>query len=68
MVVTSAPPLYIECDGQSKIKLYSIYSVTLHTFLISQTHSSVLPGKAILEELVLRIGLAAWAIFSRIAQ
>ena len=34
----------------------------------SYTSSILLPGRAILEELILRIGLAAWAIFSRIAQ
>ena len=31
------------------------------------TSSIVLPGKAILKELILRIGLAAGAIFSRIS-
>ena len=34
----------------------------------SCTSTIVLPGTAILEELILRIGLADGAIFSRIAQ
>ena len=51
------------------------YSLSTRDFIIqtilnlsSYTSSIVLPGREILEELILRIGLAAWTIFSRIAQ
>ena len=42
----------------------------IQTLSISKSYTSsvVLTGRAILEELILRIGLAAGAIFSRIAQ
>ena len=44
--------------------------VTIQTFSISKSYTSsiVLPGRALLEVLILHIGLAAGAIFSLIAQ
>ena len=36
--------------------------------ILNYTSSIVFPGRALLEELILRIGVAAGAIFSRIAQ
>ena len=44
--------------------------IIIQIFSISKSYTSsiALPGRAILEELILRIGLADGAIFSRIAQ
>ena len=50
---------------------FTVYpDLSYNTISISKscTYSIVLPGTAILEELILCIGLAAGAIFSRIAQ
>ena len=62
------PKGFPKCSGY--ISLYIPTQVIIQTFLISKSYSSsiVLPGWAILEELVLCIGPAARAIFSRIAQ
>ena len=57
-------------EGSGYISPYIPTGVIIQTFSISKSYTSsiVLPGRAILEELILRIGLAAGAIFSRIAQ
>ena len=57
-------------EGSGYISPYIPTWVMIQTFSISKSYTSsiVLPGRAILEELILRIGLAAGAIFSRIAQ
>jgi hypothetical protein len=57
-------------EGSGYISPYIPTRVIIQTFSISKsfTSSIVLPGRAILEELILRIGLAAGAIFSHIAQ
>ena len=57
-------------EGSGYISLCIPTWVIIQTFSISKsdTSSIVLPGRAILKELILRIGLAAEAIFSRIAQ
>ena len=57
-------------EGSGFISPYILTQVIIQTFSISTSYTSniVLPGRAILEELNLSIGLAAGAIFSRIAQ
>ena len=57
-------------EGSGYISPYIPPLVIIQTFSISKrnTSSIVLPGRAVLEELILHIGLAAGAIFSRIAQ
>ena len=57
-------------EGSGYISPYIPTWVVIQTFSISKSYTSsiVLPGRAILEKLILRIGLAAKAIFSRIAQ
>ena len=57
-------------DGSGYISPCIPPLVIIHTFSISKndTFSMVLPGRALLEELVLCIGLGAGAIFSCIAQ
>ena len=57
-------------EGSGYISHYIPTWVIIQIFSISKSYTSsiVLPGKAILEELILRIGLAAGAIFSRIAK
>ena len=59
-----------EHEGNPKAGARGISWVIIQTSLISKTYTSsiVLLGRAILEELILSIGLAAGAIFSRIAQ
>ena len=56
--------------GSGYISPYILTQVIIQTFSISKSYASsiFLPGRAILEELILRNGLAAGAIFSRIAQ
>ena len=56
-------------EGSGYISPYILTSVIIQTLSISKSYTSsiVLPGRAILEELILRIGLAAGAIFSCIA-
>ena len=57
-------------EGSGYISPYIPTRVIIQIFSISKSYTSsiVLPGRAILEELIFRIGLAAAAIFSRIAQ
>ena len=57
-------------EGSGYISPYIPTQVIIQTFSISKIYTSsiVLTGRPILEELILHIGLAAWAIFSRIAQ
>ena len=57
-------------EGSGYILPYILTSVIIQTFSISKSYnpSIVLPGRSILKELILCIGLAAGAIFSRIAQ
>ena len=57
-------------EGSGYISTYIPTRVIIQTFLIYKIYTSsiVLPGRAILKELILRTGLAAAAIFSRIAQ
>ena len=57
-------------EGSGYISPYIPTWVIIQTFSISKSYTSsiVLPGRAILKELILRIGLEAGAIFSRIAQ
>ena len=57
-------------EGSGYISLYIPTRVIIQTFSIAKSYTSsiVFPGRAILEEFILRIGLAAGAIFSRIAQ
>ena len=57
-------------EGSGYISRYIPTQVIIQSFSISKSYTSsiVLPGRATLEELILRIGLAAGAIFSRIAQ
>ena len=57
-------------EGSGYISLHIPTSVIIQTFSISKSYifSTVLPGRPILEELILRIGLTTGAIFSRISQ
>ena len=57
-------------EGSGYISPYIPTRVIIKTFSISKSYTSsiVLPGRAILEELILCIGLAAETIFSRSAQ
>ena len=59
-----------EPEGSSYISPYIPTWVIIQTFSISKSYTSsiVLPDRAILEEFILGIGLAAGAIFSLIAQ
>ena len=56
--------------GSGYISPYIPTQVILQTFSISKSYTSsiVLPGRAILKELIIRIGLAAGAMFYCIAQ
>ena len=56
--------------GSGYISPYIPTQVIVQTFSISKSYTSsiILPDSAILEELIFRIGLAAGALFSRIAQ
>ena len=58
-----------EPEGSGYISPYIPTSVIIQTFSISKNYTSsiVLPGRAILEQLILRINLAAGAIFFRIS-
>ena len=53
-------------EGSAYISPYILTQVIIQTFSIfkSYTYCIVLPGRAILEELILRIALADGAIFS----
>ena len=57
-------------EGRGYISPYIPTSVIIQRFSISKNYASSidLPGRAKLEELILRICLADGAIFSRIAQ
>ena len=57
-------------EGSGYISPYIPTWVMIQTFSISKSYTSsiVLPGRAILKELIFHIGLAAGAIFSRIAK
>ena len=57
-------------EGSGHISLYILTWVITQTFSISKSYTFiiVLPGREVLEEFILRNGLAAGAIFSGIAQ
>ena len=57
-------------EGSGYISPYILTSVIIQTFSISKSYTSsiVLPSRKIFEELILRIGLSAGAIFSPIVQ
>ena len=57
-------------EGSGNISLYIPTWGVIQTFSISKnfTSSIVFPGRAILKESILRIGLASGALFFRIAQ
>ena len=54
-----------ELEGSGYISPFIPTRVTIQTFSISKSYTSsiVLPGRAILEQLILRIGLAAGLYF-----
>ena len=57
-------------EGSGYISMYIPTWVIIPTISISKSYTSsiALPGRAILEELILSIGQAAGALFSHIAQ